>query len=88
MCTACLRCCRWPRCSLLFSCTGQQFLALFGAGSEDADFTLQRKEQSLSCLYATVVLMLVLLFEMLPYLEEFVRGFRARRGMTRAEGGR
>jgi hypothetical protein len=57
-----------------------QFLALLGAGSEPADFTLQLKEPPLPWLYVTVILALVLLFEVLPYGEELVRTLRGRRG--------
>jgi hypothetical protein len=54
----------------------QQFLALFGLGSEAAKWTLQLKQPPLPWLYVTVILALVLLFEVLPYLEEFWRGLR------------
>jgi len=50
-----------------------QFLALFGVGIEDADFTLRLKQTPLSRLYVAVVLALVLLFEVLPYAEELAR---------------
>jgi hypothetical protein len=58
-----------------------QFMALFGAGSEPADFTLRLKQPPLPWLYVTVMLTLVLLFEVLPYGEEFVRTIRARRSL-------
>ena len=57
----------------------QQFLALFGLGQEAADFGLRLKQPPLPWLYVTVVLLLVLLFEILPYLEELWRGIRLRK---------
>jgi hypothetical protein len=57
-----------------------QFAALFGAGTESADFSLRLKQPPLPWLYVTVMLALVLLFEVLPYGEEFMRTLRARRG--------
>jgi hypothetical protein len=56
----------------------QQFLALFGLGSQPAEFALRLKEPPLPWLYVTVILSIVLLFEVLPYLEELVRGLRAK----------
>src|SRR3954465_12513553 len=54
----------------------QQFLALFGMGKEVAEFGLRLKQPPLPWLYVTVMLLLVLLFDVLPYLEELVRGMR------------
>src|SRR3954464_1171648 len=48
----------------------QQFLSLFGLGREAGEFTLHLKQPPLPWLYVTVILSLVLLFEVLPYLEE------------------
>jgi hypothetical protein len=56
-----------------------QFLALFGLGSDPARFTLSLKQPPLPWLYTAAVLALVLLFDLLPYLEELARGLRARR---------
>lgn len=56
----------------------QQFLALFGLGNEIAEFSLRLKQPPLPWLYVTVMLSLVLLFDVLPYLEELVRGMRHR----------
>jgi hypothetical protein len=53
----------------------QQFLALFGLGRETAQFGLRIKEGPPSALYVTIMLSLVLLFEVLPYLEELARTF-------------
>jgi hypothetical protein len=58
----------------------QQFLALFGAGSEPLRTDLSWKPEPLPILYVTAILSMVLLFELLPYLEEFWRGLRANRG--------
>jgi hypothetical protein len=57
-----------------------QFAALFGAGTESADISLRLKQPPLPWLYVTVMLALVLLFEVLPYGEELMRTLRARRG--------
>jgi hypothetical protein len=59
-----------------------QFLALFGVATEPMDFSLRFKEPPLPWLYVIVVLALVLLFEVLPYVEELVRTLRARRRPT------
>src|ERR1044071_4523571 len=55
-----------------------QFLALFGFGAERADFTVRLKQPPLPWVYVTVMLTLVLLFEVLPYLEELARTLRHR----------
>jgi hypothetical protein len=55
-----------------------QFLALFGLGQEPADFGLRLKEPPLPWLYVTMILVLVTLFEVLPFLEELVRGLARR----------
>jgi hypothetical protein len=56
----------------------QQVLALFGLGHEAADFGLRLKQPPLPWIYVSVILCLVLLFEVLPYLEELARGIRHR----------
>lgn len=53
-----------------------QFLSLFGLGTETAEFALRLKQPPLPWLYATAMLSLVLLFEVLPYLEELIRALR------------
>ena len=58
----------------------EQFLALFGFGSEKARFDIALRQGPPSWTYVSVVLALVLLFEVLPYLEELLRGLRANRG--------
>jgi hypothetical protein len=56
-----------------------QFLALFGTGPEAARFGLQPKGDPLPLAYIGSFLGAVLLFELLPYAEELVRGLRASR---------
>jgi Trk-type K+ transport system membrane component len=51
-----------------------QFLALFGLGQEQAMWDLRLKEPPLPWAYVSIILTLVLFFEVLPYLEELVRG--------------
>jgi len=50
------------------------FTALFGVGS--ADFSLTLKSEPLPVAYIATMLGLTLLFEVLPYFEELVRGLR------------
>jgi hypothetical protein len=56
-----------------------QFLALFGLGDEPARFDIALRPEPLPWLYVTATLSAVLLFEVLPYLEELVRTLRANR---------
>jgi len=57
-----------------------QFLALFGLGNETARFDVAIRSGPPSWIYVGIILILVLLFEILPYLEELVRGLRANDG--------
>ena len=57
-----------------------QFTALFGLGSEPARFALVLKQPPLPWLYVGAIFAAILLFELLPYLEELVRGLRANAG--------
>jgi len=57
-----------------------QFLALFGLGTEPARFAFALKEPGLPWGYVLSVIGAVALLEVLPYLEELVRGLRANRG--------
>jgi hypothetical protein len=57
-----------------------QFLALFGFGSEPANFALRLKQTPLPWPYVATVLTAVALFELLPFVEELVRGLRANAG--------
>ena|SRR5437868_8567706 len=52
------------------------FAALFGFGTPDFSFTL--KQQPLPATYIVTMLVLTALFEVLPYLEELIRGLRHR----------
>jgi hypothetical protein len=58
----------------------QQFLAVFGVGSEPLRTNLTWKSEPLPILYIASILGLILFFELVPYGEEFVRGLRANRG--------
>jgi hypothetical protein len=60
-----------------------QFLSLFGLGTVLPEFALRLKSPPLPWLYVLVMLLLVLLFEVLPYLEELVRTWRHRRAVGR-----
>jgi hypothetical protein len=53
-----------------------QFAALFGFG--EARFALRLKPEPLPLLYVTIMLVLTLLLEALPYGEEFLRALRHR----------
>jgi hypothetical protein len=55
-----------------------QFLALIGMGSEFPRFELIWKDPPLPWGYVLPIISATLLFEVLPYLEELVRGLRAR----------
>ena len=55
----------------------QQFLSLFGVGQQAPEIALRLRQPPLPWMYVSVVLSLVVLFEVLPYLEELVRGIRA-----------
>ncbi|WP_343628258.1 diguanylate cyclase [Roseateles sp.] len=59
----------WPQC-----------LALFGGGNEAADWSLRRKEPPLPASYLLAVLASITLLEIVPFVEELLRGWR--------EGGR
>jgi ABC-type microcin C transport system permease subunit YejE len=60
-----------------------QFLALVGLGEENADLGLRLKQPPLPWVYVSVILFLVLLLEVLPYLEELVRGIKHRHFLVR-----
>jgi hypothetical protein len=57
-----------------------QFLALFGLGREAPRFTVAEKQPPLPWSYVSAILATVLLFEVLPYIEELIRGLRANHG--------
>jgi hypothetical protein len=54
-----------------------QFLALFGLGHEPAHWTLRLKNPPLPAGYVAAVLLAAFLMEILPYVEELLRGLRA-----------
>jgi hypothetical protein len=56
-----------------------QFLSLWGLGPETARFDLVLKREPLPWTYVTAFLFASALLEVLPFLEEFVRGWRARK---------
>jgi hypothetical protein len=56
-----------------------QFLSLWGLGSEPGHYELVLKREPLPWMYVATFLFAVLLFEVLPYMEEFVRGLRSRK---------
>jgi hypothetical protein len=60
-----------------------QLLALFGLGSEAARFDMAWKQDPLPVGYIVAVLSASLFLELLPYVEELVRGLRARRVVNR-----
>lgn len=72
-----------PLMAILIVCAlhWSQFLALFGAGPEPARFELRWKPEPLPTAYIASIMSVILLFELLPYLEELVRGLRANAGM-------
>jgi ABC-type spermidine/putrescine transport system permease subunit I len=57
----------------------EQFLSLIGISREPADYTLRLKQPPLPWIYVGSILSLVVLFEVLPYLEELIRGIRGRK---------
>src|SRR3954451_21386285 len=72
-----------PLMAILFVVTRHwdQFLALFGFGTEPARFDLSLKEEPLPTTYVLSIMAAAFLFEVIPYVEEFVRGLKANRGM-------
>lgn len=56
-----------------------QFLSLWGLGAEAPRFQFVLKPDPLPWSYVTAFLSAVLVFELLPYLEELVRGWRSRK---------
>jgi hypothetical protein len=54
-----------------------QFLALFGLGREAPRFEIIWKEPSLPWGYLLPIIAATILFEVLPYVEELIRGLRA-----------
>jgi hypothetical protein len=59
-----------------------QFQALFGFGPDTPRFGLAWKEEPLPAGYVLSIMTVILLFELIPYIEEFFRGLRANSGKT------
>ncbi len=59
-----------------------QFLALFGAGNETPRFTLTLRADPLPQGYIIGVLCAIVVFELLPYLEEYLRTRRAKKNAS------
>jgi hypothetical protein len=57
----------------------EQFTALFTPGGFPPEFTLQLKESPIPITYLITVLFISLVLEFMPYLEEFIRGIRAKK---------
>jgi hypothetical protein len=57
-----------------------QFLALLGLGTQAARFDIAMKDPPLAWSYVLPMMAAVALLEVLPYLEELIRGLRANRG--------
>jgi hypothetical protein len=64
---------------LVFILHWPQLLSLFGLGAEPADFSIRAKSPPLKPVYQAALLTAIALLEVLPYVEEFWRGVRARR---------
>jgi hypothetical protein len=69
-----------------------QFQALFGFGPEQPRFDLAWKPEPLPVTYVVTLLAFIVLFEVLPYTEELIRGLRANQAKlvppkTRASSG-
>jgi hypothetical protein len=66
-----------------------QFLSLWGLGSETARYRIVLKPDPLPWTYVAGFFSAVLIFKVLPYLEELVRGLRSwKRGVTADREGR
>jgi hypothetical protein len=61
-----------------------QALSLLGLGPQSADFSARLKSAPLPIAYVITLIVLIALFEILPYVEEFWRGLVANRGRLAA----
>lgn len=64
----------------------EQFLALFGLGGESPQFALTLKQEPLPLSYVLAVIAAAIVFNVIPFTEELIRGMRAARdrsGLTR-----
>jgi hypothetical protein len=57
-----------------------QLLSLFGAGGEAPDWSLARKQEALPTGYVAAMFGAIVLLEVLPYVEELLRGLHANGG--------
>jgi hypothetical protein len=60
----------------------EQFLALFGLGAATADFTLRLKQPPLPPAYSLGAVAAAIVFNVVPYVEELLRGLRAQRAVS------
>jgi hypothetical protein len=70
---------------LVVSLHWAQFAALFGAGPERARFDLEFKVRPLPFSYVALLLTAIVLLELLPYLEELMRGVSRRATAAREQ---
>jgi hypothetical protein len=63
-----------------------QFLSLWGLGTETPRFSLTMKQAPLPWAYVTTLLCAALIFEVLPYMEELIRGLRTRKERAPIDG--
>ena len=66
----------------------EQFLSLFNLGQQMADLTVRLKQPPLPWVYVTFILCAVVLFDVLPFLEELVRGIRSRNAKPKYDSNR
>jgi hypothetical protein len=64
---------------IVFILNWPQFLSLWGLGSEAGRYELALKREPLPWTYIAAFLSAAVLFELLPYIEELVRGLRLRK---------
>lgn len=67
---------------LIISRHWNQFLAIFGLGDEPADLSLHLRTDPLPVTYIVVIFTAILVFEIIPYLEEFLRGKKYKQNRT------
>tara|TARA_R110002012_G_scaffold320626_1_gene544761 strand:+ start:525 stop:1097 length:573 start_codon:yes stop_codon:yes gene_type:complete len=62
-----------------------QFTSLFSANGFPSDFSLTLKDAPLPMAYLLTVLFVAVALELIPYLEEFVRGLKAKKAAVQSE---
>jgi len=67
---------------LIISRHWNEFLALFGLNDDAASFDIRLRADPLPVTYIVVIFSGIILFEFLPYLEEYFRGKRYRKKRT------